>query len=407
MYRYGGIFLDEFSDLGPKDVECARILRFVCGSTEAPWLKLVVAGYALESEYLHSILGDHHLLTVTGRKYTLERCQIVSAVAGDSLLRIATQLTTAALNRSGDQAGNVMVFLPGWKEICTVQHDLMEAHPGLYVLLLHSEVVGDVNEDKQTVSAVDGPMVVLSTVIGARSITLSGMKYVIIHPYVRSSSLHASGITIIRDRLVSKELIGNMGGRAGRESDGMVTELSVPHSASGQEQPVRDSSETVSETILQHLEEFWHIMIWRGTIPGTPLLESLPDVPAATRHLVTLRYHDLQWSPLAMSPRLASFVDEAKKAGVGLEAMRIACILERGAGTFNPKAVYLLEDESPQGCPLLGLSEVLKDLERYLGYAESVAKERGVTMTSLKIYSRRLKKARDLEKRPPESASDI
>ena len=172
MYRYGGIFLDEFSDLGPKDVECARILRFVCGSTEAPWLKLVVAGYALESEYLHSILGDHHLLTVTGRKYTLERCQIDSSGDADSPLQIATQLTTAALNRSGDQAGNVMVFLPGWKEMCKVQHDLMEAHAGLYVLMLHSDVVGDVNEDKVVVSEVAGQMVALSSVIGARSITL-------------------------------------------------------------------------------------------------------------------------------------------------------------------------------------------------------------------------------------------
>ena len=176
VYRYSGIFLDEFSDLGPKDEECARILRHVCGGVKAPWMKLVVAGYALESEYLQSILGDHHLLTVTGRKYTLERCQIDSSGDGDSLLQIATQLTTAALKRSGDQAGNVMVFLPGWKEMCQVQHDLMEAHPGLYVLMLHSEVVGDVNEDKVVVSAVEGQMVVLSTVIGARSITLEGMK---------------------------------------------------------------------------------------------------------------------------------------------------------------------------------------------------------------------------------------
>ena len=172
MYRYGGIFLDEFSDLGPKDVECARILRFVCGSTEAPWLKLVVAGYALESEYLHSILGDHHLLTVTGRKYTLERCQIDSSGDADSLLQIATQLTTAALKRSGDQAGNVMVFLPGWKEMCQVQQDLMEANPGLYVLMLHSDVVGDVNEDKVVVSQEVGQMVVLSSVIGERPVTL-------------------------------------------------------------------------------------------------------------------------------------------------------------------------------------------------------------------------------------------
>ena len=74
-----------------------------------------------------------------------------------------------------------------------MQHDLMEAHPGLYVLMLHSEVVGDVNEDKVVVSEVVGPMVALSTVIGARSITLGGMKYVITHPHVRSSSLHHSG----------------------------------------------------------------------------------------------------------------------------------------------------------------------------------------------------------------------
>ena len=71
--------------------------------------------------------------------------------------------------------------------MCQVQRDLMEAHPGLYVLMLHSEVAGDVNEDKVVVSEVVGQMVALSTVIGARSITLEGMKYVIVHPHVRSS----------------------------------------------------------------------------------------------------------------------------------------------------------------------------------------------------------------------------
>ena len=187
VHRYGGIFLDEFSDLGPKAEECARILRYVCSSDEAPWMKLVVAGYALDPQHLQSILGNHHMLTVTGRKYTLERCQIDSSGDGDSLLQIATQLTTAALKRSGDQAGNVMVFLPGWKEMCRVQQDLMEANPGLHVLMLHSDAVGDVNEDKVAVSEVVGQMVALSSVIGARSITLEGMKYVIIHPHVRSS----------------------------------------------------------------------------------------------------------------------------------------------------------------------------------------------------------------------------
>ena len=98
--------------------------------------------------------------------------EIESSGVGDSLLQNATQLTTAALKRSGDQAGNVMVFLPGWKEMCQVQQDLMEANPGLYVLMLHSDVVGDVNEDKVVVSQEVGQMVVLSSVIGARPVTL-------------------------------------------------------------------------------------------------------------------------------------------------------------------------------------------------------------------------------------------
>ena len=165
--------------------------------------------------------------------------------------------------------------------MCRVQQDLMEANPGLHVLMLHSDAVGDVNEDKVAVSEVVGQVVALSSVIGARSITLEGMKYVIIHPHVRSSSLHPCGFSRFRDYLVSKELKGNMGGRAARESDGLVTELSVPHSASGQEQPLLDSSENASETNLQHLDEFWDVMIWRDSIKGTALLKSLPEVPPA------------------------------------------------------------------------------------------------------------------------------
>ena len=115
----------------------------------------------------------------------------------------APKASPAALKRSGDQAGNVIVFLPGWKEMCQVQQDLLKAFPRLNVLMLHSELVGDENEDKVVMSEVDGQMVVLSTVIGARSVSLSGMKYVITHPQMRCSALRASGFTRIKDYLVS------------------------------------------------------------------------------------------------------------------------------------------------------------------------------------------------------------
>ena len=99
----------------------------------------------------------------------------------------APKASPAALKRSGDQAGNVIVFLPGWKEMCRVQQYLVKDNPGLHVVMLHSDAVGDVNEDGVAVSEVVGQTVALSTVIGARSITLEGMKYAIIHPHVHSS----------------------------------------------------------------------------------------------------------------------------------------------------------------------------------------------------------------------------
>ncbi len=397
ILRYGGIFLDEFSDRGPKDQECARILRYICNTDEGSCLKLVVAGYALESHHLRNILGDHHMVTVTGRKYTMQRCQIDSSGDKDSLLAIASHLALVALTRRGGQAGNVMVFLPGWKEMCKVQRDLMAADVELHVLMLHSEVVGDVNEDIVPMTPMEGQnTVVLSSVIGARSITLKRIKYVIIHPLVRTSSLHASGLTRIRDYLVSKELIGNMAGRGCRDCDGLVTELSVPSSASGHEQPLLDISENASEAILQNLEAYNQIIIWRDRIQGTALLASLPEVPEAARHLVKLRYHDLPQSRLAMCPRLAFFVEEAKKDGVGMEALRIASILERGAGTFDPNEVYLCKEGAHKGCPLLALSDLLTNVPRYKKYAESVATERGIPLMELKIYPRRLEKAQFL-----------
>ena len=78
----------------------------------------------------------------------------------------APKASPAALKRFGDQAGKVIVFLPGWKEMCRVQQELMKDNPGLHVLMLHSDAVGDVNEDGVAVSEVVGQTVFSSHVNG-------------------------------------------------------------------------------------------------------------------------------------------------------------------------------------------------------------------------------------------------
>ena len=127
IHRYGGYFLDEFSDLNPKEEECARILRHLV--TQDSDLRLVVAGYSLRSEQLQSLIGDHKLITVTGRRYSLEQCRI--SVPGDTstLLTLAVDLALAALNRRNDEVGNIIVFLPGMHEMLQVQKALKKKHP--------------------------------------------------------------------------------------------------------------------------------------------------------------------------------------------------------------------------------------------------------------------------------------
>ena len=77
----------------------------------------------------------------------------------------------AALNRHGDQEGNVIVFLPGWQEMCQMQKALKK-QVSVDKMMLHMDVIGNNDEDIIETPEDDDRVVVLSTIIGTRSVTL-------------------------------------------------------------------------------------------------------------------------------------------------------------------------------------------------------------------------------------------
>ena len=96
------------------------------------------------------------------------------------------------------------------------------------ILIMHSEILGnDVEENNVKVpdEEADVRTIVLATLIAARTVTFDNMKYVIIHPAVRTASVHGSGSKTLVDQQVSEELEKNMQGRAARTCEGMVTHL--------------------------------------------------------------------------------------------------------------------------------------------------------------------------------------
>ena len=68
-------------------------------------------------------------------------------------------------------------------------------------------------------------MVVLSTIIGSRTVTLDTVRYAIIHPAVRTSRMHRSGIMKQVDSPITPELENSQEGRVARVSSGLATYL--------------------------------------------------------------------------------------------------------------------------------------------------------------------------------------
>ena len=407
IHRYGGYFLDEFSDLNPMEEECANILRH--SMTQDADLRMVVAGYSLRSDQLQSLIGDHKLITVTGRRYSLEQCRISLPGDTSALLTLAVHLALAALSRTKDQEGNVIVFLPGMHEMLQVQKALNKKHPKLDVMLLHSDVIGTEEEDPIAKPAdKNARVVVLSSIIGARSVTIDGLKYAILHPHVRTSSLHPTGLSRILDVLLSGELAGNMAGRVARVCDGLVTFLELvqdPIAAAAVPRPTSSTAgcdaaagQEPHSDVLRYLDEYWTVKQWRSQdCWDKDLREFLPPLPATALCLLDLLYHHSNRSDLPLSPRLAHFVMKAEQNGVGLAALRLACIMQTSAGTFDPSKVRMSEDSSVAGCPLLALSDILKqDVDVWIRHARQVAAEKRTGLLDLKIHPGRIKKARAL-----------
>ena len=68
-------------------------------------------------------------------------------------------------------------------------------------------------------------LVILATPIALHSFTIESLVYCIIHPAVRESVVHSSGISMLPHTPVPPELLANMSGRVARLKPGLTTYL--------------------------------------------------------------------------------------------------------------------------------------------------------------------------------------
>lgn len=136
-------------------------------------------------------------------------------------------MVDCVLHALADQAGSVLVFLPGQAEIRRVHQSLQEvlgARPEILLCPLHGEL--DLNAQR---AAIDPPAkglrkVVLATNIAETSLTIDGVRVVIDAGLARVPRFDpGSGMTRLDTQRISRASATQRAGRAGRLNPACAT----------------------------------------------------------------------------------------------------------------------------------------------------------------------------------------
>ena len=91
---------------------------------------------------------------------------------------------------------------------------------------------------------------------------------------------------------------------------------------------------------ISHLEEVWVVQQWRESVSQDPAMIPFENFQPHLSYLARMRYGSTEdLIRIRMSPRLSSFVQSARAAGVGREACALACLLECQAANIPPAVI--------------------------------------------------------------------
>ena len=330
---YGVVIFDEFherslhADLGlALTLDVRKHLR--------PDLRIVIMSATLDTAPVAALLGNAPVLRSTGRTFPVSTRYLPQRSA-DSFEETVSSAILRALRQ---EEGDVLVFLPGQREIRRVEEILHGKDPGETVTV--RPLYGEASAEEQK-SALDsaGPgrrKVILATSIAETSLTIDGVRIVIDGGLSRLPRFDPRrGMPGLVTLPVSKAAADQRRGRAGRQAPGVCYRLWT-------EQDHRDLPESTPPeiTAVDLASLALDFAMW-GTPDGEGL-EFLDRPPAA--HLTQARdllrrlgavdrsgkptLHGRAIAGLPVHPRLGHMIIRGKELGAGFMACSVAALLE-------------------------------------------------------------------------------
>ncbi len=188
-----------------------------------PDLKVIVTSATLDAERFSQHFKGAPVIEVSGRLYPIETRYRPWAEKKDGDLNDAIVDAVSEAHREGP--GDVLVFLPGEREIREATEALRKHHPpGLEVLSLFARQ--SVAEQARVFAGHQGRRVVLATNVAETSLTVPGIRYVIDSGLARVKRYsHRNKVEQLQVEPISRAAASQRAGRCGRVSAGLCFRL--------------------------------------------------------------------------------------------------------------------------------------------------------------------------------------
>ncbi|MCD8511988.1 MAG: ATP-dependent helicase HrpB [Nitrincola sp.] len=216
----GLVIFDEFHERNLHG-DLALALSHQCQQLLRPDLRLLIMSATLDEQRLTEALNAP-LIVSEGRSFPVETHYTPMSNANLSISEHCANQVRQALQHEGD----MLVFLPGVREIQQVSTRLSDLPEHVRVLPLHGQL-NDAEQKEALAPAQSGQRkVILATNIAESSLTVDGVRIVIDSGLERRNQFHlASGIDQLTTRSISRASATQRQGRAGRQAEGVCYRL--------------------------------------------------------------------------------------------------------------------------------------------------------------------------------------
>ncbi|MDP2194527.1 MAG: ATP-dependent RNA helicase HrpA, partial [Rhodocyclaceae bacterium] len=186
-------------------------------------LKVIVTSATLDAERFSKHFDGAPVIEVSGRLYPIETRYRPFDEKKDSDLNDAIIAAVSEAHREGP--GDVLVFLPGEREIREAAEALRKHHPpGLEVLPLFARQ--SAQEQARVFAGHQGQRVILATNVAETSLTVPGIRYVIDAGVARVKRYsHRNKVEQLQVEAISRASANQRAGRCGRVAAGVCFRL--------------------------------------------------------------------------------------------------------------------------------------------------------------------------------------